>query len=98
MATASQISRLLKAAQFKRSESRKGRIKGLREHSEGFVTEQFTPDTVQVSHRRNSLTRSGSFKDDSREWATQYDALLTMHGFKTEVRQFGAGWVVWVTK
>jgi hypothetical protein len=59
MATAPQISRLLKAAGFERSTSSKSRIKGLTEHSEGFkVTKSpVYANRVLVQFRLSSLSR-----------------------------------------
>lgn len=100
MATASQVSRALKAAGQTRSVSRKGPIKGLREHSQGFVVEQFTADVVQVKFQHSSLTRAGSESRSaaSQDWACKYASVLIKSGFDCTVREFGNGYVVRVTK
>ncbi len=49
--TASAISRLLSAAGFERSESSATRIKGWRNHSEGFKVTGVVPGEVRVEHK-----------------------------------------------
>jgi hypothetical protein len=97
MATASQVSRVLNSAGMTRSEAKKSRIKGLREYSAGFKTEQYVPGTVQVQYWPSSLSHSNRYIE-TKKWAEKYATVLTAHGYKCEVRTFGAAWVVRVTK
>jgi len=88
--TASGISRLLATAGFERSTSSAGRIRGWRNHSEGYSVTGQDPGRVRIEHK-TGFDRGPNSAARRERMLGEYAAALTTSGYSVERDESWAG-------
>jgi hypothetical protein len=75
------ISALLRRSGFERSETKKGRIRGFREWTEGFTATKHYPDGVVVEWQPSSLRAHSDNDERQREMLDRYRKVIEDAGY-----------------
>src|ERR1035441_2518373 len=84
------ISRLLTTAGFEKSESSATRIRGWRNHSEGFVASALAPGRVRVEHK-TGFDRGPNSAKRREEALGEYESAIAAAGYAVEHDESWAG-------